>query len=74
MLLRLQELWRWLSSPPREPIDDSPDWYGGLAVDPASFSKQLVNLQKSLTGPPPRNVSPQPVESAKVEFGSENAA
>jgi hypothetical protein len=48
LLRRFQEVWKWLASPPREPIDDSADWYAGLPVDPNSFSSQLVTLQTSL--------------------------
>lgn len=69
---RLQEMWTWIASPPRDPVDDCTDWYGGLAVDPESFSKQLIHLQSSLR--PKAKTESKPVASTEIEFGSESAA
>ena len=71
LIRRLTEMWKWLASPPIEPVDDSSDWYGGLAVDPESFSKQLINLQTSLRQ---ERIHPKAVERAEIEYGSESAA
>ncbi len=64
---RFRQAWKWLSAPPREPVDDCTDWYGGLAVDPESFSKQLVNLQQSLQTA--TRMQPK-AENPEIEFGS----
>jgi len=74
---QLQKLWKWVSAPPKEPIDDSADWYGGLAVDPSSFSRQLIQLQTSLRAERARRMespSQATVEKRSIEFGSESAA
>jgi hypothetical protein len=77
MLKKLQGFWVRISSPPREPIDDSAHWYVGLAIDASSFSRQLIQLQKSLHAhsvPAGKSPSKKPVEEAAIKFDSESAA
>jgi hypothetical protein len=49
VLHRLQELGKWLFTPPVE-TPSRADWYAGLCVDPHGFTDQLVKLQTSLRG------------------------
>jgi hypothetical protein len=67
---RIYGIWKWLSTPPQEPLDDSADWYAGLAVDSETFSKQLIQLQTSLRT---HEARPRSVDSAPIEFRPESA-
>jgi hypothetical protein len=57
----IAEMKETLETAKSEPATNSPEWYAGLAVSPASFSRQLGDLQVSLLrANTPRANAPQP--------------
>jgi hypothetical protein len=73
MKTRLQEIWKWLSSPPAEPLSESAaQWGAGMLVDNQSFTTQLCQLRRSLAAH--EAPAKKPVESLAIEFGNESAA
>ncbi|MDP9054497.1 MAG: hypothetical protein M3N93_09390 [Acidobacteriota bacterium] len=72
MMTRLYEVWKWLSVPPREPVNEQfSEWGSGLVVDAPAFSSQLRQLQRSLA-PHDNTALRHPVENAAVEVPSES--
>jgi len=73
MKTRLQEIWKWLATPPPEPLSESAaQWGAGMFVDNQSFTTQLCQLQRSLAAH--EVPAKKPVESLAIEFGNESAA
>jgi hypothetical protein len=64
----MAEIRQFLEAAKSEPaMTDSPEWYAGLAVSPASFSGQLGELQTSLL----RANTQQPAKAAAGKAAAE---
>lgn len=76
---RLSErLLRWKAEIRRNPEEDdrypvsSPDWFAGLAVSPASFSRQLGDMQVAMLQANGVYVENPPRNTVRTAAGSRN--